>query len=208
MSRLPFRSRSGMSGSVAGADPHVALRGHLEGFFQGHPIDCVPGVAGPIEDRVPGFRIFRIAPGPRANCWTYVTSGCWAAAQHDGHGLEFALMAPSDDHDVVHRESLTMNAYYHAGPESQRLDHGHTVPIGRPWLPGSPCDHWLISLPYPFGPDFELCTSQNGHARLLWLLPITAAERDFKAGAGLDALEDRFEHAGLDFLDPGRASLV
>jgi suppressor of fused protein SUFU len=190
------------------ADPHVALRRHLEGFFDGHPIDCVTGMAGPIGNRVPGFRVFRIAPGPRFDCWTYVTSGCWAAAQRDGHGLEFALMAPSDIHDEVHLESLTMNAYYHAGPDHQRLDHGHTVPIGRPWSPGSLCDHLLVSLPYPFGPDFEICEWEGGHARLLWLLPITEAERDFKARAGLEALEDRFEQTPLDFLNPGRASLA
>ncbi|MCW2917865.1 MAG: hypothetical protein JWN52_5933 [Actinomycetia bacterium] len=198
----------GLDASKKPAVPHVTLREHLEGFFHGHSIDCVPGVAGPIEDRVPGFRIFRIAPGPRFNCWAYVTSGCWSATQCDGHGLEFALTTPSDTHDEVHRESLTMNAYYHAGPENQRLDHGHTVAIGRPWLPDSLCDHWLVSLPYPFGPDFEICEWDGGHARILWLLPITEAERDFKACAGLEALEDRFEEAPIDFLNPGRASLA
>ena len=66
-----FRPDGGKKPAV----PHATLREHLEGFFHGHSIDCVPGVAGPIEDRVPGFRIFRIAPGPRFNCWTYVTSG-------------------------------------------------------------------------------------------------------------------------------------
>lgn len=105
-------------------------------------------------------------------------------------------------------ELLAMIAYYHAGPDSQRLDVGHTVSIGEPWLPGSSCDHLLVSLPYLFGPDFELCSWRSGHARVFWLLPITAAEREFKAAHGLDELEQRFEADGLDYLNPARPSLI
>jgi hypothetical protein len=52
----------------------------------------------------------------------------------------------------------TMVAYYHATSGDYRLDHGHTVPIGRPWIRGSSCDHLLLSLPYPWGPELETCT--------------------------------------------------
>ncbi|MFI7602077.1 hypothetical protein [Actinoplanes sp. NPDC049681] len=55
-----------------------------------------------------------------------------------------------------------MNAYYRCGPARQRLDGGPTVPIGRPWLDGSHCDHYLVSLPYPIGPDFETCEWRAG----------------------------------------------
>ena len=41
-----------------------------------------------------------------------------------------------------------------------------------------------------------------------WLIPITRSERDFKKRLGLDALEEAFERAGLDYLDPGRPSVV
>jgi hypothetical protein len=44
--------------------------------------------------------------------------------------------------------------YYH---RPGRLGLGHTLPIGEPWLPESACDHWLVSLPYPFGPDLQTC---------------------------------------------------
>jgi hypothetical protein len=127
---------------------------------------------------------------------------------HTGeHGLEFLLIAP--DEAERHVLSIAMNAYYHANPDvSFRLDHGHTVPIGEPWSPGSPCDHMLVSLPYPLGPDFEVCEWDGGHARLLWLLPITEAERDFKAEHGLEALEQRFDDAALEYWDAARASVV
>ncbi|MGW5653784.1 suppressor of fused domain protein [Streptomyces humi] len=83
------------------------------------------------------------------------------------------------------------------------------MPIGRPWLDDSDCDHYLVSLPYPFGPEFEFCEWGDGaHARILWLLPISKAEKDFRREAGLEALESRFEELGIDPVDPQRASVV
>ena len=138
--------------------------------------------------------------------WTYVTVGVWEATQQNGHGLEFVLAAQHED--PVHDEHLAMSAYYHAGPPEQRLDVGHTVPIGEPWLDGSACDHVLVSLPYPYGPDLEVCTWIGGHARLLWLVPITEAERDFKAAKGLQALEARLDQQAIHYWDPSRPSVV
>ncbi len=66
-----------------------------------------------------------------------------------------------------------------------------------------------MSLPYPFGPEFEVCTWEGGsHARILWLLPITEAEKDFRRERGLEALEVRFEDHAIDPVDPKRASVV
>ena len=104
---------------------------HVADFFAGHEVGDERWADTPsMRQRLPAFRVIRVAPGPRSPL-------C-------------------------------------------RLDHGHTVPIGEPWLPGSACDHLLVSLPYPFGPELEMCRWDGGHARLLWLLPITEAERDFR----------------------------
>ncbi len=76
-----------------------------------------------------------------------------------------------------HVQTLAMVYFYHASGGSFALDHGHTVPVGRPWVPGSACDHLLVSLPYPWGPSLEDCPlPDGGHIRALWLLPITKAE--------------------------------
>src|SRR5919106_2061901 len=80
--------------------------------------------------------------------------------------------------------------------------------IGAPWLDDSACDHLLVSVPYPYGPDLEVCAWQRGHARLLWLLPITEAERDYRATNGLEALEARFDEHAIEFWDPRRPSVV
>jgi len=49
---------------------------------------------------------------------------------------------------------------------------------------------------------------RRARRRARTLLPITTAELEFKKRHGLDALEQRFEAAGLDALDPTRASEV
>ncbi|MFB6888638.1 suppressor of fused domain protein [Kitasatospora sp. NPDC056327] len=187
---------------------HDTLLDHLRTRFPQRTIDVLPGVAGPVEERVPGFRVLRVHPALPGGWWLYVTSGCRAAASEGaGHGTEFVLVAPDDDR--CHEESVTMTAHYHCGPPHQRLDIGHTVPIGRPWLGTSDCDHLLVSLPYPFGPEFEICRSDGaGHARILWLLPITEAEKDFRHARGLEALERRFDEQAIDPVDPGRPSVV
>jgi len=110
-----------------------AVTDHVKRFFEGHDVRPFNWSAGPIRKRVPDFGVLAVAPGPKlVGLWTFISVGCWDATQQEGHGLEFALIARGKDD--VHAESLAMTAYYHAGPPEQRLDHGHTVPIGRPWL--------------------------------------------------------------------------
>jgi hypothetical protein len=82
------------------------------------------------------------------------------------------------------------------------------VPVGEPWLPGSRCDHLLICLPYPFGPELQTCHVGDRHVDFLWLLPITTGERDFKVANGLEALESRFEQRRLKYWDINRPSLA
>ena len=189
------------------SDPAAALDEHVHSFFAGHAVESLTWDTGPLYRRVPGFRVHAVAPGPRGrNAWTYVTTGCWQAVHQDGHGLEFVCATREFTMRAV--ELLARNAYFHAGPEEQSLGLGHTVNLGEPWLPDSACDHALISLPYPWGPELEACDWVGGHAQLLWLLPITEAERDFKVEHGLEALEERFERARLDFTNAGRASVV
>jgi hypothetical protein len=98
-----------------------------------------------------------------------------------------------------------MSAWYHG---RYGLGAGHTFPIGEPWLPGSACEFFLVSLPYPFGPKLEVCNVSDSPVQVLWLLPITAAEREFKFREGPEALEQRFDTCALEYWAPGRASVV
>ncbi len=183
------------------------LLAHLRARFPGRATIVLDSPPGPVHRRLPAFHVARIAPAGSDDSWLYVTTGTWETTQHDGHGLEFILAAPQPS--GRHVETLAMLSYYHASGGSFTLGHGHTVPIGRPWLPGSACTYLLVSLPYPWGPSLEFCElPEGGHLRVLWLLPITKAERQFKRAKGLEALEARLEAAAITPTDPHRPSVV
>jgi hypothetical protein len=187
-------------------DAGEALDAHVRTFFAGHPVTRHKWPLGPVEQRIPGFFVYAAGPGPRFTGWSYLTAGCWNATARHQHGLEFVLSTNCED--LRHVEVLTMLAYYHAGPDGQRLDLGHTVPIGEAWTPGSLCEFEMIALPYAYGPDLEVCAWNNGHARILAALPITSAERELKISDGVESLEQRLEDSGADFSNPNRPSVA
>ncbi|MEU0898930.1 suppressor of fused domain protein [Streptomyces massasporeus] len=160
---------------------------------------------GPERRQVaPDLRILVVGPGPRSDTWAYVTAGCWAAVEKDGHGLEFVMTT-----HVRHQRFIKLTAliaYYHCG--GHQLDLEHSMPIGDPWVPGSTCDHLLISLPCLHGPDLEHCAVPGGHARILWTLPVTTAEIEFRRRHGHEALEQLFDEAEIIPTDPFRASVA
>jgi suppressor of fused protein SUFU len=179
-----------------------ALEEHVRRFFAGRTIDALTWPAGPILEQNPHFRVLRVAPASPGDTWTYVSVGGWAATK--GHaGLEFVLCTATADDRAV--ELLAMTVHYHRGG---RLGLGHTMYVGEPWFPGSACDHLLVSLPYPFGPDLETSHVGDRHVDFLWLVPITRAEREFKVSSGLEALESRFDDVALRYWDVTRASVV
>jgi Suppressor of fused protein (SUFU) len=185
---------------------HAVVR-HVAGFFADRSAEVFGFSEGPTEQRLAGFHELCVSPAHGDRRWMYVSCGAWDAVHIGGHGLEFFLLAP--ERHQRHARIVAMSAYYHANPDqSYRLDVGHTVPLGEPWLPGSALDHLLVSLPYPYGPEFEICRWDDGHTRILWLLPITKSERDFRAEHGLEALEQHFDDTGLHYWDPQRSPVV
>jgi hypothetical protein len=183
-------------------DVCAALEEHVRRYFAGRTITELTWAAGPIREQNPHFRVLRVAPATAGYVWTYVSVGGWAATAED-FGLEFVMCTPTAEDRAV--ELLAMTVFYNHGG---KLGLGHTMPIGQPWLPGSGCDHLLVSLPYPFGPELQTCHVGDRHVEFLWLLPITAAERDFKVASGLEALESRFDEVGLKYWQVDRASVV
>jgi hypothetical protein len=120
--------------------------------------------------------------------------------------IELHLFSPRDC--LIHVETLTAIAHYHATGKSIRL--GDIVNVGRPWMSKSSCDFGLISRPYLDGPKIENCVTGDGSAvaQCLWLIPITRAEREFKIQHGLESLERKFEAANSNYADPLRTSVI
>ncbi|MFJ9297744.1 suppressor of fused domain protein [Streptomyces asoensis] len=180
-----------------------AVESHVRAFFHGHRVESVEHDLGPQRRAVmPSLRVLVVGPGPRSEGWAYVSAGCWAAGEKDGHGLEFVMTAHVRDQRFI--ELMAMLAAYHCA--GHRLGLEHSMPIGAPWVPGSACDHVLISLPYLHGPGLEHCPVAGGHARILWALPVTTAETEFRRRHGHEALERLFDEAEINPLDPFRAS--
>lgn len=180
-----------------------ALEEHVRRFFAGRRIDAFTWTAGPILEENPHFRVLRVAPSAPSDVWTYVSIGGWAATEAENRGTEFIICTAIEDGRAI--ELLAMTVFYHRGG---KLGLGHTLPIGEPWVPGSLCDHLLVSLPYPFGPDLEIAHVGDRHVEFLWLLPITEAERELKVSDGLEALESRFDEVGLRYWRVDRPSVV
>lgn len=182
----------------------AAVEAHVRAFFAGHEISTADYDLGDgTRGTIPELRILEIGPGPRGSGWTYATAGCWTMKNHDGHGLEFVMTAPVRDPRFA--DLLRMTAHYNL---SHHLDAGHSLPLGEQWIPGSTCEHFLISLPYLHGPDLECCELPSGHTRILWLLPVTDAEIAFRREHGTEALEQLFDDAEINPLDPQRPSVV
>lgn len=156
-------------------DAGSAVEAHVRAFFAGHGVEVVEHDLGfPRRRRIPGFRVLVVQPGSRLSVWTYVTVGCSAAVNQ----IEFVMASKRREEQVI--PLLARVAYYHATHE---LALGRSLPIGRPWLPGSARDHLLVAEPSLYGPDLEFCA--DGRTRLLWLLPVTSGE--ISAGAeGID----------------------
>ena len=158
---------------------------------------------GPMKHAHPGFHVLEFAPGPRSRLWNYVSVGALEVDAANSSKLEFLLCTDEPNERCV--ELVTMTAWYHS---SYGLGMGHTMPIGEPWLPAASCDHFLVSRPYPYGPDLEIVPMDGDHAHVLWLLPITKEEREYKVTHGLEALEQLFESNGIEYWVLQRPSVV
>lgn len=176
---------------------------HVREFFTGHEVTLHHWTLGPLPKIMPDFRVLCVSPGPRSNFWTYLSLGASSIRHDESDATEFFVMSPSEENRNI--ELITMITWYH---KEARLGLGHTLPIGEPWLEGSRCNHFLISTPYPFGPDFEHFHRPNLSVRFLWLLPITQSEREFKKTHGLEALEIEFEAHEMAFWNPLRDPVV
>ena len=180
-----------------------ALEHHYRDFFAGHEAEQFEWSEGKITEIAPWFRVMRFAPGPRLDLWSYVSLGAHHLNTNEGWGLEFVVHSDEPDHGLV--ELLAMTAYYSS---TAQFGVGHTVPIGWPWRQGSNCDQLLLSLPYPLGSALEVAHLGDSHARVLWLLPITKSESQYRHANDLETLESRFDSAAIEYWRVDREPIV
>jgi hypothetical protein len=178
------------------------VENHVRGYFEAHHARARTWSRGPMARSHPGFHVLEVAPGPQSQLWNYVSVGAADLHAPNETRLEFLLCTDRPTERAV--ELVTMAAWYH---ERDGLGLGHTLPIGEAWVPGASCDHFFVSLPYPYGPDLELLPN-GGDARILWLLPITKSERDYAVTHGPEALEQLFDGNSIEYWVADRPSVV
>lgn len=154
---------------------------------------------GPVHQLPDDFCVFEVPPGSERDVWIYGTCGMSFA---DSAPIELFLLSPMQAPELV--ELLYITAYFHLF--SEQLDIDHTVNFGRPWLPGSQCDHGILST--MDGARVQWADIDGQKVQFLWLIPITKAERDYKIELGADALDEKFVEKEVDCADVMRESAV
>ena len=179
----------------------ASIENHYVDVWKSEPAIC-NFTAGPIQQLPNNFAVLKFPPDASRKMWTYATR-CMSLPQ-DNCPVELHLFSPFETDEIV--EILVATAHFHR--TSAKLDVGHSVNFGRPWISDSHCDHGLVSLPYLDGPGLENLAVGSRTVKFYWLIPISKSEVEFKKKCGLEALEERFENSGFDYVNPGRDPVI
>ncbi|KJJ15930.1 hypothetical protein HMPREF3156_01644 [Neisseria sp. HMSC06F02] len=177
-------------------DYNQTVLSHLQRFWKHHDIKRFTWALGRIVEELPDFQVFQVIPNHADEPWVYVSSGIGPFL-----GQEFFIVSPFETPEHIETLAMLASASMHY-PDQFQL--GKTVNIGRPWIEQSSFQHFLISLPYPYGQELEYMDN----VRFFWLLPITHQERLFLDTHSVEELETRFDELGIDYLDINRASTI
>ena len=186
-------------------DGAMSFAEHLERFFPDRSQAVIAPVRAEVQERLPGFRVLRVAPDEAGKPWIYATCGAAQCAADGAAGAEYVLFTPAADAVIV--EMLAALATVNADAP-QGLGVGSIIALGRSWIASSWARHLLVLPPYPFGPGFELVDGEQGRTVVLWLVPIFAAEAQYAREHGYEALEQLIERSEANVADPARASVV
>jgi hypothetical protein len=183
----------------------MSFSDHLEQHFPDRSTAFIAPVREGVEERLPGFRVLRIAPAQAGEPWVYATCGAAQSAAAGEPGAEYVLLSPGEDPALV--EMLGTLAAVNADAE-ENFGVGSIIALGRSWLARSWARHLLVLPPYPFGPGFEVYEDGDRSTVVLWLVPILAAEAQYVREHGHQALEQIIEKRKANVADPARTSVV
>lgn len=173
---------------------------HLKAIWPAETKELFSWKGGPAGVALPHLRVCRVAPTEPTDPWVYLTVGLSEEMANENTAHEFVIISPWES--AIHIETLAVLGFYH---RTNRLYPGSIVDIGREWIEGSGMDHFLVSIPYPYGPDFEYCwVNDEKKIRFLWLVPIYASEAEYAQQHGVEALEERFDEQQIDVVDASR----
>ena len=181
----------------------TTLQAHLETWWG--PCDVRVWEHGPMRHDCPDFRVLQ-SERERDGAWLYASAGASSLRQVERTGHEFFLVAPEECPSLV--EAVTVVAHYALFGDHDGVHEGHTLNLGRPWLPGSACDHLYLSTAYLLPREFAVLAHPKGSAHLLWAVPITEGEKRWRHEHGQEAFEQLMEDRSLVPFDPHREQLA
>jgi hypothetical protein len=182
------------------------LKSHIQNFWQKNNKREFFWRSGPISRAYNNFCVLQIEPEKHENQWVYITLGASEIHSSNHEHLEFFILSPKEY--PPHIDTLAMVANFHADPQYGGIYLGKVINIGRSWMEDSICKYFLVSLPYTIGEKFEYLQTDKLRIRFLWLLPITKNEVDYLLKYGQEKLEEEFEKAEIEYLNPNRPSVV
>lgn len=186
-------------------DGAMSFADHVARFLPDGAQAVIAPVRAGVAERLPGFRVLRVAPAQAGEPWVYATCGAAQSAVDGEDGAEYVLLAPEQDPVLV--EMLATLATVNADAQ-EKFGVGSIIALGRPWLTGSWATYLLVLPPYPFAPGFETYEDGERSAVVLWLVPILTAEAQYVRSRGHRALEQLIETRKANVADPRRASVV
>ncbi|GIJ43687.1 hypothetical protein Val02_05730 [Virgisporangium aliadipatigenens] len=148
--------------------------------------------------------MLEIAPTAPEGAWVYASCGAWQTPSRGQPLAEFLLVSLNSSE--LHVETVYDVVALHAD-NSGPLRLYDTVDLGRPWQPGSACDHLLVAPPYIVDEgagEFEIFGLALS---LLWLIPITASEAEFANHHGGYLLGEEIAEADVGVFQADRPSV-
>lgn len=145
----------------------------------------------------PPFRVLEFNPKP--GVWCYATAGMSNRPMSDPNGPrrgELFAVGHEPSIEIVYRLA---NLATFPFAESSYLDWGHTITDDRGEI-------LFVDVPEFEGERIDLGEGET--ARVMRILPLRAAELEYKREKGTDALRVRLHSSGTDLLDWDRESVV
>jgi hypothetical protein len=182
---------------------YVELIGHYQSVW-GPDYNGLHAKGGRSGELPAVFFVLEFPPTIGRGVWVYATIGM--SIQRDEVPIEVHLFSPRKH--AEHVDTLAAIAHYHRTGTS--LGPNHTVNLGRPWMPLSRCDCALISPPFPDGKAMTTIEGRDHsqETQLLWMMPITQAEREYAKAHGIEEFWTRFDQNPVSYVDVQRESVV
>jgi suppressor of fused protein SUFU len=206
-----FKSKKNGDGEAAN-DDWIEIR---EAHYEKHFGELTEQVMHSTDIKEVHVDIYQFRPTPERDYWTIITGGMSDARQYIPEDLEGQIGSRAEIMMYVREPNGWMFNVLKGLAEmpfddNTYLHWRHTVPNGKP-MTAEPSEltNFFFLPPYFEAEGFDSLELDGEGVDILWLFPITDAERQYAVDNGSEALEELFEKTQIDpVVDEARKSIV